>query len=110
VLLETEFEVSVIGQTKAPAWMERIFEYAKTTFIWLVILAIAFVFFSPVAHLEPTALRAARMASALLTSFAIVAAAITATSIPVGDSHLAHWQACTPFLVRIIDLDCTRLC
>ena len=86
------------------------FAYVKTTFIWLVIIAVAFVFFSPFAHLEPTALRAARMTSALLTAFAIVAAAITAASIPIGPSQLAHLQACTASPILIIDFDCARLC
>ena len=61
-------ELNVIGLTKAQASMERMAEYVKTTFIWLVIIAVAFVFLSPIAHLEPTALRAVRMASALLIS------------------------------------------
>jgi hypothetical protein len=85
-------------------------KYAKNRFIWLIIIAIACVFLMPIAHLEPTALRAARMASTLLASFGISAAALAAPFILIGPLDLLFPQGCTASAIPIIDLDCARLC
>ena len=89
--------------------MKRMSKYAKSRFIWLIIIAIACVFLTPIAHLEPTALRAARMASTLLASFAISAAALAAAFIAIGPLDLLCSRSIPP-AVPIIDLDCARLC
>lgn len=90
--------------------MKMIFEYARNMLIWVVIIGIVFVFFSPVAHLEPSALRAARMASALLISFAISATAIAAASVPAGPLPLVLARSYEPPPISIVDLACARLC
>jgi hypothetical protein len=82
--------------------------YIKAAFTCLVILGLLCVFFSPLVQLEPTALRAARMASALLLSFAALAAVVAAAA-PSYRLHLAHSRDCSP-PVPIIELDCARLC
>ncbi len=85
-------------------------EYAKHTLTWLLMAGVVLVFFSPIVQLEPTALRAARMASAVMLSFMTAAAAVAAPSGSAAAFRFIapHSYAACP--ISIIDLDCARLC
>ena len=81
----------------------------KRGFACWLIAGVVLTFLVPAVHIETTALRATRMASALMLSFASAALA-------VADLQ-ARWQAvvlqvaCQPGgTLDIIALDCARLC
>ncbi len=87
-------------------------DFIKLGLIILVLVSVALVFISPAVDLEPTALRAAKMATLLFALLALAGTIFYARlSRAISPIAAACEADCALLLGRdVVDLNCSRLC
>ena len=83
---------------------------ASKIIVTLVILSVAVVFVAPFVSLEPTALRSAQAAFALLAALATMT--VFRFAVPASFVHqpIQQAQGGLPYFSDVLDLLCSRLC